>query len=267
MTFYDRFKSFDYAEKIAKYTYLTKSNTVQNNTFTFDSKTGIVHILTDTTKAGYIYDSFDKLVVGDIIEVACEVRSINGELPKISFDEYYNDTSYSNIESVSINKKYEWAEFTSKLVFRNAKGMNKARVTVGLPTLEAGEFQLRNLRINVKTQRKFELETYVPINKGYEIRKNNGNWEIRDDFYNSGGTVSLPDPYTIRITYTEPFTGKRPIPQATPDFFLSSGKYIIHAGNSIKTSVDIKIFDKTTDIGLNLDNVEEGTHFSLMVLG
>lgn len=266
MTFYNRFNSYDYLEKIQKYAALPYSPTPQLNYFTFDNTTGVMYVNVDNTKPGYISDIFNNLTAGDVIEVAADVRNLSGEKVKVAFEEYTADGNTSiPIHTYSTQKQGEWEKLNFKYIFRDVYGAKKARVVVGVFTVDIGEFEIRNIRINIKTKRNYvSLNTLFEI-KPFELRKNAGTWELRTDFANGGGTVSIVDSYTLRITFTTQFIN-RPVAVVSNDFTFSSADYQIRVGNLNKGYADVKIYDNT-GTAVQLANVADSTHFGIMFIG
>lgn len=271
MTLCEKVKSYSVLENIKSHMLIPYyENQIYPDAFTFSESTGIIHVNSTTAKAGYLYDSFEGMTLGDIVEVTVDVRSLSGVLPRIAFDEYNSPTTYQNVEYTQATKVGEWETLKFKYVFRDLKGFKKIRCIIGLWTADAGEFQMRNLRIGLKTKRNYEDEkSFLSKSfeiKPYEIRKRDGIWEIREDFATGGGSISVLSSNQLGLTFLQPFQ-KRPVSAGATDFYMESWKFSIKIGDAQKTGVKISIFDADTNKAQQLDAIPNDTHFSIILVG
>ncbi len=276
MAFYERFRSYSILENLKKrMTIPYYEGQIYPDAFTFYPTQGIIHVISNAGTSGYLSDTFDNLELGDVVEVSCEMLSLSGTMPRISFDEYNsvggNPNDYTGTEFTQLINRGQWETFKTRYVVRDLKGTKKIRCVIGLWTADSGEYQMRNLRISVKTKKNIEneqLQVNPPLEfKPFAIRKLNGYWQIRDDFANGGATLSGgSDNTTIVINFSKPFQ-KRPVATVGGDYYKSSSKYIPKVSNAQKASAEIRLFDALTNVAKPLSDVEEETHFMVNFIG
>lgn len=113
----------------------------------FNVNNKVCHVISSNTKQGFFTIPFSGLSTGDIIEVECEFRSINGTLPKIGIDEM-NGASNSPKVTFSVTKAGEWVTLSGKYVVQNnSYSTGDHRAAFGLFTADEGEFYMRNAKV------------------------------------------------------------------------------------------------------------------------
>lgn len=267
LTYYNNFKSYDYADKLKKYTTLAYSPVPGTlNSFSFDESNGVVGVNVDSTKAGTFVDTFTELVAGDVIEVVAEIRNISGTKVKVGLREFNSSGNPFDMHVYQSVKQGEWETIYYKYVFRNLNNSKKLMFNIGLYNADAGNFEMRNLRVNIKTKRKYVPEIIEKITKSYYLKKNASDFEIRTDFQNDGGVLSVVDESTLRITFAQRFPNKRPVPVPGVDFASFGMNYQMYIGNSTKDYVDI-VFSNRNGTRVKLSDIQENCHFGVVLLG
>lgn len=268
MTYYNNFKSYDYADKLKKYTTLTYSPVPGTlNSFSFDESNGVVGVNVDSTKAGTFVDTFTELVAGDVIEVVAEIRNISGTKVKVGLREFNSSGNPFDMHVYQSVKQGEWETIYYKYVFRNLNNSKKLMFNIGLYTADIGNFEMRNLRVNIKTKRKYVPEIAPSlIVKPFELKKNATAFEIRTDFINGGGTLSVIDTKTLRITFNERFSNFRPVAAVSGDYAAFSLSYNVRVGNLTKDYADI-VFANSSGTTVTLDSIQENCHFGVTFFG
>lgn len=202
---YVEFKNIE--NKIDLTRYLNKdvsvsfSDILTNNTFTFDGK--VVKCLKDNTKMSLFPIYFETNEIGDVFEIEVEVRSISGAYPKIYIHETRNIYSLSNTIEVAqtiATKTGEWELIKFNHIFVGYSEERNTKISVGLPTSEAGEFEFRNFKIRClrDSNTKKEVLKIRPMT----ICKDGGVWSVREDTAKiDTPSIEVIDDTTVRINY------------------------------------------------------------------
>ncbi|WHT89553.1 hypothetical protein [Bacillus cereus] len=211
---------------------------VVDDTFFFDATTRLLTAQTSNTKSGGFNFYFPNTYIGDVIEIECEVRSINGESPRV----YLNEVSAPNASGSEANGTYmiasqqgQWEFIQKEFIVRNTQYKNN-KLFIGLITSAAGKYQVKNLKVRLKRSAFNEKRD---MNKVYTINKYNGSWVIDEYSASDKGTLSY-DGDSLKLTFDTAF-GKKPIPLVTPGNGLAA-KYKITASPNAD-SVLITFFD------------------------
>ena len=143
------------------------AETPSDNQWTFNSNKEIHIKDSSTSLTGVLSERVYGLVVGDIIEIDCEVFSISGVLPKIAIDSnvkvgILNTDGYSYPQNV-------WKRMSVKYVVQENAEYHS--IKIGTFTLDVSDFKIRNVRIKVLSQTSVfsELSTInFPLASGLE---------------------------------------------------------------------------------------------------
>ena len=266
---YNRFKSYDYAEKVALHTTLpVGSSSGELNKLFFDSNDDSIGINVDSTQAGLIEDTFTEVSAGDVIEVSFDMKVINGVKPRVFFREFNSSGSPFDIHSYQVTAtNSEWRKYNYKYSFRNLNNSRKVMIRVGSLTADVAQFKIKNLRVNIKTKRKYEpIQPTQYTFKPFELKKEPSiGFIIRGDYSGGEGVLSLQDPNTLRITFTKPFI-KRPVATTSTDWFQSSYKYTPKVGGITTGYADIRFYDGSNTL-VTIASIEDNCHFGLLFTG
>lgn len=251
---------------------VSETEPITDDTFYFEQGSKIVHVKTTSTKRGFFNLIFEKLKVGDIIEIECDFYSSSGVKPKIYIDEILNILTPNT--SVTVNSKQstsgQWETLKLSHIVTNLVYSGDFRVSFGLATSDVGEFYMRDARAKVTS--KSRNNPTLPIVKKYTIRKNaEGNWEIRkDSFLSDNGTLTVKDSTTLLLRYDIPYdlptTRRSPVVLVSGDFVYNSYKYRPTSGNSLSTQVELKLLN-SSGVAVDLATIENLTHFSVIAFG
>lgn len=231
----------------------------------------IIHVNSGNTKRGFFAILMRGLKIGDIIEAEAEYRAISGAMPHMDIEECAEALlapSSNASKQVTRPKQFgEWETLRLKYIVTNSTfTAGHHRICFGLATSENGEFYIKNMR--VKTKRRME-KTTEKFWQAFEMKNNaiGKNWIIRSEYYgNSGGVITYPDDYTIRIDYTMKFKD-RTIVIPHGDAYASSPKYDPRPTETYGDHCLIKLRDILSSNFVDLNTVEFNTHFGFAVFG
>lgn len=271
MSFHNTVKSYSILENLKLHMTIPYYEQIYPDAFTFNETTGIITVNSTSAKPGYLLETLESLTVGDIIEVTGEFRCLSGTLPKVDFDEYNSATTYQSMEYVQIKKNGEWETLKARYIFRDLKGHKKLRCVIGLWTADSGEYEMRNVRILVKSKRNIEDEKKQTLSppleqKPFVIRKNNGSWEIREDFAHGEALLEVVSTVTLQLKFSKQFRN-RPVGVLGLDFYMNSYKYDVRIGDLQKDRAKIQFYDKEKNELQQLSAIPNDTHFSVLLIG
>lgn len=250
------------------YPTLNVNEPISNNQYYYADNLKLIHIKKDNTCNGKLSFGFEKLNIGDVIEVEFDLRIVSGTQFRISFNEI---ETISNIKT-PIEKTYyeysntEWNTVRASYTIRNDSFSNHL-VDIGIQKYIAGEWYIKNLKVNVKRQHTNELKERM---ESYCIERwsNSGTmeWRNRTEWYTKSGVVSELDTNTLKVTFSKPFTNKRPICNATLNYVNAGKNYRIMVDCSDSSFCKIQFYDSTNTV-VPLANLGSSLLFYLIAFG
>jgi hypothetical protein len=239
------------------------SGTLVDGQWTFNetTKTARVKKATGATGGGFkVY--FDRdLYIGDIVEIQVECRLISGSPFRLSIEEFGQNL----FEITSSNEEYEILTFKHVVQRNIPKGNTTSRINIGYYTADGGEYEVRNPVMKVST--KNTQPPIKPINLQKFVVKKDATlgWMIRSDvFASDGGTITILDTNTLKITFTNAFE-TRPICVCGGEYYGNSYKYRPAAGYADKTFVYIRLV-KSDGTFAELSTVEADVYFDVILV-
>ena len=116
---------------------------------TYGYSDGIAKISVDNENRGWFMFRQDGLKVGDIIEVECEIRVVNGNYPKMRiYKGSFNNTGL--LDSITVTQD-EWGVVRHKHIVEDN---NNYYIGVGFDTADVGKAEFRNFAIEFITNAK-----------------------------------------------------------------------------------------------------------------
>ena len=178
---------------------------------------------------------FPKLKLGDILVFECEVYNKSSAKLKLETNEQgYLKTVYSS------KKSDDWETFTVQHVKR---WNSNFEVFLGFLKDDVGEIIIRNVSIKVMTITK-PLHVIENIKRFVICKQPNGQFELRQDFANDAGTLTIPANNTLRVSFATYFVSKRPMVIVSEGGYNDSTKYKARAWEVNVDFITIKLYDK-----------------------
>lgn len=241
------------------FTSVTSSDLLVNDTFYYDRNTFTVKGKSTTDKRGSVCIKYDSVKSGDIIEVECEIRRIDGDMPSVSVTECDNthESNYNELCKKRYNLNGDWQLIKIKTNMINDKSLN---ISFGLGLSQTGTYEVRYIKTRVK---RVMENTYVKINKSYSIYKMPAGWQIRNDVWDSDtdGILTLQDANTLLLTFDR--FKSSPIPSVAENFDNDGIKYDVRVGKVQNNSLQIKVVDRTTNTLVDLSTL--ANYFQLYI--
>ena len=245
------------------FTSVTSSDLLTNDSFYYDRTTFTVKGQSSTAKRGSVCIKYDNVKSGDIIEVECELRRIDGDMPTVKITECDNthEGNYNELCKKTYDLNGDWQLIKIKANMINDKSLN---ITFGLGLSEVGTYEVRYIKTRVK---RVMENTNVKINKSYSIYKMPTGWEIRTDVWESDvdGVLTLQDTNTLLLTYDR--FKLSPIPSVAENFDNNGIKYDVRVGQVQNNSIQIKIVDRSTNSIVDLSTLPNYFQFYISLSG
>ena len=245
------------------FTSVSSSDLLTNDTFYYDRNTFTVKAKSTAAKRGNICIKYDNVKSGDIIEVDCEIRRIDGDIPIIKITECNNthEGGFNELCKKSYDLNGDWQLIKIKTNMINDKSLN---ITFGLGLSEVGTYEVRYIKTRVK---RVMENTNVKINKSYSIYKMPTGWQVRTDYWDSDtdGVLTLQDTNTLLLTYDR--FKLTPIPSVAENFDNNGIKYDVRVGQVQNNSIQIKIVDRTANDLVDLSTLPNYFQFYITLNG
>ncbi|MDY5853362.1 MAG: hypothetical protein SPK28_03940 [Bacilli bacterium] len=245
------------------FTSVASSNLLTNDTFYYDRNTFTVKGKSTTDKRGSICVKYDNVKSGDIIEVECEIRRIDGDMPSVAITECdtTHESNYNELCKKRYNLNGDWQLIKIKTTMLNDKSLN---ITFGLGLDQTGTYEVRYVKTRVKRVTENAL---VKINKSYAIYKMPNGWQVRTDTFDSDydGVITLQDTNTLLLTYDR--FKLSPIPSVAENFDNNGIKYDVRVGQVQNNSIQIKVVDRTTNTLVDLSTLSNYFQFYITLTG
>lgn len=193
-----------------------------------------------TNRYGMIRIKLGKLYKGDIIEIECELCSLNGDVPQIlcnNFGDNYEGGSVENLITLSPSKIGQFELKKAKLVV-NKTGLYAIRVGTGITN--TGTFLIRNIKVKTENN---ELPTYEQRIENFVIKGNQNGYSIDSEGYLPSNNYSINATTSgIVVTLNTPFSYKRGIAyvQVSGE---SNRRFTAYIKEIIRTGFTIVIYD------------------------
>ena len=245
------------------FTSVTSSDLLVNDTFYYDRTTFTVKGKSTTAKRGSVCVKYDSVKSGDIIEVECEIRRVDGDMPSVTINECdsTHEGNYKELCKKTYNLNGEWQLIKIKTNMINDKSLN---ITFGLGLSQSGTFEVRC----VKTKVKRNIENVnKKINKSYAIYKMPNGWQIRTDVWDSDldGVLTVQDTNTLLLKFDR--FKLSPIPSIAENFDNNGIKYDVRVGQVQNNSIQIKVVDRTTNALVDLSTLANYFQFYITLNG
>ena len=245
------------------FTSVISSDLLANDTFYYDRLTFTVKGKSTTAKRGSICIKYDNVKSGDIIEVECEMRRIDGDMPTVKITECDNthEGNYNELCKKTYDLNGDWQLIKIKTNMINDKSLN---ITFGLGLSEVGTYEVRYIKTRVK---RVMENTNVKINKSYSIYKMPTGWQVRTDVWDSDtdGILTLQDTNTLLLTFDR--FKLVPIPSVAENFDNDGIKYDVRVGQVQNNSIQIKVVDRTTNSIVDLSTLANYFQFYITLSG
>ena len=245
------------------FTSVTSSDLLVNDTFYYDRNTFTVKGKSTTAKRGSVCVKYDSVKSGDIIEVECEIRRIDGDMPSVTITECdsTHEANYNELCKKTYNLNGDWQLIKIKTNMINDKSLN---ISFGLGLSEVGTYEVRYIKTRVK---RVMENTNVKINKSYSIYKMPTGWQVRTDVWDSDtdGILTLQDTNTLLLTFDR--FKLAPIPSVAENFDNNGIKYDVRVGQVQNNSLQIKVIDRTTNSIVDLSTLANYFQFYITLSG
>lgn len=245
------------------FTSVTSSDLLTNDTFYYDRNTFTAKGKSTTAKRGSVCVKYDSVKSGDIIEVECEIRRIDGDMPSVKITECDNthEANYNELCKKTYNFNKDWQLIKIKTNMINDKSLN---ITFGLDLDQTGTYEVRYIKTRVK---RVMENTNVKINKSYSIYKMPTGWQIRTDVWDSDidGILTLQDVNTLLLKFDR--FKSSPIPSVAENFDNNGIKYDVRVGQMQNNSIQIKVVDRTTNTLVDLSTLPNYFQFYITLNG
>ena len=245
------------------FTSVTSSDLLVNDTFYYDRTTFTVKGRSTTDKRGSVCVKYDNVKSGDIIEVECEIRKIDGDIPSVTITEcdITHEGNYNELCKKRYNLNGEWQLIKIKTNMLNDKSLN---ITFGLGLSQVGTYEVRYIKTRVK--RVTEISN-IKQSKSYSIYKMPTGWQVRNDTFDSDcdGVITLQDTNTLILTYDR--FKLAPIPSIAENFDNNGIKYDVRVGQVQNNSIQIKVVDRSTNALVDLSTLPNYFQFYLSLNG
>lgn len=230
---------------------VTSSDLLTNDTFYYDRNTFTVKGKSTTAKRGSVCIKYDSVKSGDIIEVECEIRRIEGDMPSVSVTECdsTHEANYNELAKRTYRLNGEWQLIKIKTNMINDKSLN---ISIGLGLSQVGTYEVRHIKTRVK---RVMENTNVKINKSYSIYKIPTGWQIGTDYGDDDidGAITLQDENTLLLTFDR--FKSSPIPSVAENFDNGGILYDVRVGQIQNNSIQIKVVNRTTHSLVDLSSI------------
>lgn len=217
-----------------------------------------------TKRVGFVVDLSGKIIHGDFIGVSLELRSIDGSLPNVLYEEFSGETVRKTFLN-SVDEKGAFELVNDKQYANNAFGNSNGRLFIGLDVGESGTFSFRFPFITHYAQVAYSNAQIKKSIKHFKVSKTSGSWKIDDSTsYRlfDKGTLSISG-NNLTITFEKPFIID------VPQVFISGNENFkglsIYTGYTAKNSLILKLFDGMGTLKL-WNDVIDGASLSVMAV-
>lgn len=242
---------------------VTSSDLLVNDTFYYDRNTFTVKGKSTTAKRGSVCIKYDSVKSGDIIEVECEIRRIDGDMPSVKVTECDNthEGNYNELCKKTYDLNGDWQLIKIKTNMINDKSLN---ISFGLGLSQAGTYEVRYIKTKVK---RVMENTNIKHSKSYSVYKMPKGWQVRSDTFDSDddGAITLQDTNTLLLTYDR--FKLAPIPSIAENFDNNGIKYDVRVGQVQNNSIQIKVVDRTTNTLVDLSTLSNYFQFYITLNG
>ena len=245
------------------FTSVTSTNLITDDTFYYDRNTFTVRGKSTPAKRGCVCAKYDGVKSGDIIEVECEIRSIDGDRPNVKITEcdgthemYYNELAK---QTYSLNGEWQLIRIKTNMI--NNKSLN---ITFGLDWPQTGTYEVRYMKTKVK---RVMENTNVKLSKAYSVYKMPEGWRVRNDTFDSDvdGLITLRDINTLVLTFDR--FKLAPIPCVAENFDNNGIIYDVRVGQVQNNSLQIKVVDRVTNALVDLSTLPNYFQFYVTLTG
>ena len=242
---------------------VTSSDLLADNTFYYDRTTFTVKGKSTSGKRGSVCIKYDNVKSGDIIEVECEIRKIDGDTPDVKVTECdsTHEAKFNELAKQTYSLNGDWQLIKIKTNMINDKSLN---ITFGLGAAQSGTYEVRYIKTRVK---RVMENTKIKQSKSYSIYKMPGGWQIRTDVWDSDvdGIISLQDVNTLLLTFDR--FKLAPIPSVAENFDNNGIKYDVRVGKVENNSLQIKVVDRTVNTLVDLSTLPNYFQFYITLNG
>lgn len=224
------------------------SSTPTPGQFTYESVLESIHLNSDGAKSRFFEFVTDRLKIGDVIEAEVEIANVgSGDLGKIVIVDTADANEYHQF--LSKNTTSEFIKLKIKHVIRKDSTF---RVGVGISSGVSGNIKIRNFK--VKT-----YSSYRDSNTRKIVLEGHNNFatkfNVRNDFSVDPATVAVGIDGIV-VTWSNPLTGKRPVPSVAMDYVGNSPKYIVRVGAVTVNNLIIRFYNATTGALVNTADLD-----------
>ena len=222
-------------------TFVDESETINVDSVSYNNTCNAFRI-NNSTQKGSLHIPLGNLMIGDRVNVKVEFRNISGVRGKIGLDR--GRTTVTNIGVVYSVQEYGQWDFLETSFSCNANDVYN--LFIGLFTNDVGDIYIRNISIEIETNReivKQEKPSYKEGRRIYNIRGGDGTISLQNAYSYDNCTIAIDSSNKfIQITHDKPFTAKAGVAIAGISG-ASNVKYTAKTQTESTSGLRVKIYD------------------------
>ena len=239
--YYNISQKSTYLEHSLIKTFVDEAETINVNSVSYNNTCNAFRI-NNSTQKGSLHIPLGNLMIGDRVNVKVEFRNISGVRGKIALDR--GRTTVTNIGVVYSVQEYGQWDFLETSFSCNANDVYN--LFIGLFTNDVGDIYIRNISIEIETNReivKQEKPSYKEGRRIYNIRGGDGTISLQNAYSYDNCTISIDSSNKfIQITHDKPFTAKAGVAIAGISG-ASNVKYTAKTQTESTSGLRVKIYD------------------------
>ena len=239
--YYNISQKSTYLEHSLIKTFVEEADTINVNSVSYNSTFNAFRI-NNSTQKGSLHIPLGNLMIGDRVNVQVEFRNMSGVRGKIGLDR--GTSTISNVGVVYSVQEYGQWDFLETSFSCNANDVYN--LFIGLFTDDIGDIYIRNISIEIETNREIVKQDKLSYKEGrriYNIRGGDGVISLQSAYSYDNCTINIDSSNKfIQITHDKPFTAKAGVAIAGISG-ASNVKYIAKTQTESKTGLRVKIYD------------------------